>query len=388
VNWIPRTNPAPSTVLLLGLTYGHGRFVAADYNGATLSSPDGVSWTLHPALPGVTLRNLAAGPDGFVAVGGMIVQSAPLVPAPPYIVTQPRSKAPLVGASYTLNVSASGMPPPAYQWRRNGEVLPGATSSNYTIASVQITNEGIYSVDVVNPFGSVASAPAEVVAGVPARFLQSPLSQEVVAGGSVTLSAVVTGRPPAFTYIWRYEGTSLRVTNKSSEPLTFHTYAAPSISATQRWRVVVSNEVTIGPGAISDYATVRVLDDSDGDGLPDEWESAFGFNPMSTGDGTNDFDLDGLSNAAEYIAGTNPTNATSVLRFESVESHGAAARLRFTAVANKTYTVQAKPVLDASPWQRVADVAATASARTVEVHDPFGGEGTSRFYRLVTPRVP
>jgi hypothetical protein len=109
---------------------------------------------------------------------------------------------------------------------------------------------------------------------------------------------------------------------------------------------------------------------------------------MSTGDGTNDFDLDGLSNAAEYIAGTNPTNATSVLRFESVESHGAAARLRFTAVANKTYTVQAKPVLDASPWQRVADVAATASARTVEVHDPFGGEGTSRFYRLVTPRVP
>lgn len=52
-------------------------------------------------------------------------------------------------------------------------------------------------------------------------------------------------------------------------------------------------------------------DDVDGDGLPNEWELAFGLNPNSdVGDdgALGDPDKDGLSNLAEFMLGTDPTD--------------------------------------------------------------------------------
>ena len=55
--------------------------------------------------------------------------------------------------------------------------------------------------------------------------------------------------------------------------------------------------------------TARVVD-SDGDGLPDDWEKAYFGNLLS---GTRDDpDHDGHSNLEEYSFGTDPTNASSV----------------------------------------------------------------------------
>jgi hypothetical protein len=79
------------------------------------------------------------------------------------------------------------------------------------------------------------------------------------------------------------------------------------------------------------------LADTDGDGLPDGWESIY------YGNGTNasasvDSDGDGANNLAEYLAGTNPTNALSVLKFHSVLA--AATNLfvvEWGSVSNKTY---------------------------------------------------
>lgn len=53
------------------------------------------------------------------------------------------------------------------------------------------------------------------------------------------------------------------------------------------------------------------LDDSDGDGMPDWWETLYGLNPGNDRgpDGAyGDPDGDGLSNIAEFLAGTNPGN--------------------------------------------------------------------------------
>jgi pectate lyase len=46
--------------------------------------------------------------------------------------------------------------------------------------------------------------------------------------------------------------------------------------------------------------------DSDGDGLPDEWELRFGFDPQAPSDGSRDKDGDGYTNLEEYLNGTDP----------------------------------------------------------------------------------
>jgi hypothetical protein len=44
--------------------------------------------------------------------------------------------------------------------------------------------------------------------------------------------------------------------------------------------------------------------DSDGDGIPDDWEVQFGLEYQNADDGSEDGDGDGLDNLAEYVAGT------------------------------------------------------------------------------------
>lgn len=47
--------------------------------------------------------------------------------------------------------------------------------------------------------------------------------------------------------------------------------------------------------------------DTDGDGMPDGWETIYGFNPLDPSDAENDPDGDELINLDEYLNGTNPS---------------------------------------------------------------------------------
>ena len=47
--------------------------------------------------------------------------------------------------------------------------------------------------------------------------------------------------------------------------------------------------------------------DSDNDGMPDEWESKFGFDSENAADGAQDKDRDGYTNLEEYLNSTDPT---------------------------------------------------------------------------------
>lgn len=72
---------------------------------------------------------------------------------PPSITTAPLSQSAWPGSSVNFSVTAAGTAPLAYQWYFDGLTLPGATNAFYSIASVQATNAGSYSVTVTNAYG-------------------------------------------------------------------------------------------------------------------------------------------------------------------------------------------------------------------------------------------
>jgi hypothetical protein len=61
------------------------------------------------------------------------------------------------------------------------------------------------------------------------------------------------------------------------------------------------------------------LADTDGDGMPDWWVNAY-FGGATNAAAGADPDRDGAGNLAEYLAGTNPTNDLSVLKFHSLQA--------------------------------------------------------------------
>lgn len=64
-----------------------------------------------------------------------------LCPAPPPVIQQhPASLTVVQGAPAAFTVTASGTAPLSYQWRFNLANIPGAVSTNYTLASAQFTN--------------------------------------------------------------------------------------------------------------------------------------------------------------------------------------------------------------------------------------------------------
>lgn len=84
-----------------------------------------------------------------------------------------------------------------------------------------------------------------------------------------------------------------------SAAFTFDARYAPSGEA---WEEAVE-VFGVSPGFAARTTPERV--DSDGDGIPDEWEIAHGLNPL-VADADADADGDGYTNLEEYNAGTNP----------------------------------------------------------------------------------
>ncbi len=94
-----------------------------------------------------------------------------------------------------------------------------------------------------------------------------------------------------------------------------------------------------------------------------------------------DPDGDGQANAAEQIAGTDPTDPRS--RFVlSIASASGALQLSWPAVVGQTYQVQSCSDLAVAGWAPLASLTATASTAT---YAPAPSGDARRFYRVTTP---
>jgi hypothetical protein len=202
----------------------------------------------------------------------------------------------------------------------------------------------------------------------------------------VTLSVEVNGNPAPFTYEWRRSSVGL-ATNRGPGRIDFFSFTATNVPQTNQYRVIVKNAANFSPGVPSPLISVITIADTDGDGMPDEYETAFGLNPGSASDRDLDNDSDGQGNLAEHLSGTDPNDPFSRLRVENFAG-GPPAMVSFGAISNRTYAVEYVDELNplngpVGNWQILATIPARSTNRLERVPDP--GNSTNRYYRVTTP---
>ena len=115
-----------------------------------------------------------------------------------------------------------------------------------------------------------------------------------------------------------------------------------------------------------------------GDAIPDSWRLKYfgtAYNLMSAAN--VDADGDGVSNWAEYIAGTNPNDPNSRLHLQS----GSASDLvvRWPTVPNRNYVIEGSTSLIGSSWVPVSTTIPGTGQLMEFRPTPSGG---AQFYRV------
>jgi formylglycine-generating enzyme required for sulfatase activity len=108
-------------------------------------------------------------------------------PSAPTITTQPVSATVMVGGTATFTVAAAGTAPLTYQWQRNGNAIPGATSESYTTPATTLADSAFFSCAVSNVAGSATSANALLTVNGANLYVVIDLS-----GGTSAVSYPVT----------------------------------------------------------------------------------------------------------------------------------------------------------------------------------------------------
>lgn len=141
-------------------------------------------------------------------------------------------------------------------------------------------------------FVSIEPVPAKLTLTAPRatlRYADDTLQLTATATLPTGTSADVTARGTNFT---------------TSNPAVATVSATGLVSARASGVVIVT---ALNEGALALFrVSVDAVADSDGDGMPDDFELTNGFNPNSRADGPSDADGDGLSNVDEFRGGTNP----------------------------------------------------------------------------------
>jgi uncharacterized delta-60 repeat protein len=136
-------------------SFGASGWITADFLGgfdearAVALQPDG--------------KIVAAGSASFIAAGGASFSYSALIRtacSPSTTITaQPASLTVCERGSATLSVTATGTAL-SYQWRKNGDLIDGATNSSLTINPVETGDAGAYDVLVSGACGMIISEPA------------------------------------------------------------------------------------------------------------------------------------------------------------------------------------------------------------------------------------
>jgi chitinase len=174
-----------------------------------------------------------------------------------------------------------------------------ASAYNTSGASSGYSNEVSYTIAAPNTAPSTPSTPAGTASGVVNRSL------------AFTTSAT---DPEGQTLQYRYDwgGGVLSNWGAAAQARAWASAGQYCVKAQSRDSLGLESgwsacrAVTIAPDRDGDGIPDAEDLDNDNDGMPDAWEIAHGLNPL-VNDAAGDLDGDGISNLAEYLAGSDPT---------------------------------------------------------------------------------
>jgi hypothetical protein len=333
----------------------------------------------------------------------------------PVITQSPADMQAYPGQSPIFTVSATGNPPPAYQWQFNETNLVGETNSQLTLSAIQTNQAGTYSVIASNLAGSVTNAFVLNLTPKPNLVITEAMSSEAKKGGGVTFA----------TEDW------WELSNLGDFPVNLQGWRFDDDHDTFADAQTITNAVTIAPGEAivfvndmtpADFrawwgnqnlpASLQIIPypaigfGSDGDAIY-LWNAAagdvtdtvasvtfgaatkgvsFGYDPGSQTFG-------GLSVAGQngaFVAALNgdvgsPGYVTGAPQISGVSyDAGSGFSLTFPTLTNFNYRVAYKDNLADADWLTLTNFTATASPFTFT--DPTTNTNPARFYRVtVTP---
>ncbi len=208
-------------------------------------------------LPSASAADVGAYTVAVANPGGTVVsQPATLsLLVLPAITQQPADLTAVQGLSATFRVAATGSMPLAYEWRRNGAAIPGATNAVYRMDATTPDQAGVYQVAITNAAGAVVSSNAVLTLVPPGpRVLSASLPPS--AGGSTVTGRVLflaQGNEQAVTFTLRYN------TNALSQPTPSLVFAsAPGAAGVPAGTSLVLDTSKLEEGALGMTVTLPV----------------------------------------------------------------------------------------------------------------------------------
>jgi len=185
-----------------------------------------------------------------------VTGSSPPPAVAPTITTAPLSQTVTAGGGATLAVVAAGTGPLSYQWLRDGQFVPGATSPVLTLSNLGVADSSNWNVLVFNAAGSVTSSAATltVQAGQPPvtqapAISTQPTGQVLTLGQRAVFAVAASGSVP-LSYLWERDGTALQ--GATGAVLVIEAVGAADAGS---YRVTLSN----GAGTVTSSAAGLVV---------------------------------------------------------------------------------------------------------------------------------
>ena len=379
----PRTaaSPYPSTVTVAGMPGVISKVTVAlnDFNTSAVAYPADIDILMTGPAGQNTILMSDAGGSGRLRHVNLVFDDNAAANLPTSQITSGMYRP----TDYTPADNADLFPAPA-----PGKPF-GTTLSLFNGTSPNGTWNLFVLDEYIEGSGSIAGGWGVTISTVPAAPLVNTTAASNVKSTSATLNGTINPLGQSSSYAFQM-GTSVAYGFIEDTQAGGSGTSASNVSLsltglqpgrTYHYRLTGANSAGVANGADITFTTAAFVD-TDGDGMPNDYEIAVGLNPNSGLDAGIDSDGDGMINLDEYRAGTDPRVLASVLRISSVEISGGDAVITFPSVFGKTYRLEQRPGLTDS-WSILSDnIAGTGD--TVSVPDVEAGDQyPKRFYRVV-----